>query len=130
MIYVISLGSNTPDRKERMSATIELLRHDTSIIIRSTSDFYETPALGGGTRPYLNAVAEIDSEMPTEDLQARFKQMERESGRNEEARKRGDVPIDIDIVECDGEVVRPKDYNAEYYRIGKSRLTSYSLQPE
>ncbi|MDE6338577.1 MAG: hypothetical protein K2K97_02170, partial [Muribaculaceae bacterium] len=52
------------------------------------------------------------------------KNYEKENGRNAEARKRGDVPIDIDIVVWNGEVVREHDFVCNFFRIGLRTLRS------
>ena len=51
--------------------------------------------------------------------------MEYDFGRDSEARERGDVPLDVDIVLFDAEIVRPRDFSQSFFRIGYE-----SLHPE
>lgn len=120
MEAILSLGSNVTDKRHKLEEIVDILRN--SFEVTAFSGFYETPALGGEKAPYLNAVIRIQSDENPEALNARFKLIENDLGRNAEARKRGDVPADIDLVIYDGRVIRPFDYRCEYFRIGFNQL--------
>lgn len=116
MRYILSLGSETPDKSDKMHQIIEHLGH-TCRIVRIT-DTYLTAPVGGGTRPYLNAVAEIETEMAPQELDEYCKHLECHMGRDAAARLRGEVPADIDVVIKDDEILRPSDYQQSYFQQG------------
>lgn len=86
------------------------------------SEIYSTPAVGGGERPYVNAVVEGDVCMEMEAFNGLLKKMELDFGRTPEARSAGYVPLDVDIVMWDDTVVRPNDYSQRFFQIGYSSL--------
>lgn len=65
---------------------------------------------------YLNALCVASSEMALNDVQAFLKQTETEMGRLRGAEAQGRVAIDMDLVEWNGEVLRPKDAEQDYYK--------------
>jgi len=65
---------------------------------------------------YLNAVCLASSEIALNDVQAFLKQTETEMGRLRGAEAQGRVAIDMDLVEWNGEVLRPKDAEQDYYQ--------------
>lgn len=56
--------------------------------------------------------------MPVGELERLSKQFEISLGRDAQARTRGDVPVDIDIVVFDGKIMRERDFESEFFRIG------------
>lgn len=113
---IVGIGSNCGNRKENITKTIDWLR--SLLTDFKCSQIYETPAVGKISRPYLNAVAEGIFENEILVLNRLLKEQEKEMGRDEECRKREDVPIDIDIVIADEVVIKPWDYNQRFFRIG------------
>lgn len=83
-----------------------------------SSDVYETPEVHGYGASYFNAVASGKTGLELEEFNRRLKVYERDCGRTDEARIRKEVPIDIDIVIWDGEIIRPVDFSREFFRIG------------
>ncbi len=119
---VIGVGSNCGDRDAAMADAIrELLG---LLSGGRASSVYETPAAGGGTRPYLNAVVAGVTTLPDAELNRRLKRYEVLHGRDLASRLRGDVPIDLDLVLSGGEVVRPRDFSQRFFRIGYEELHS------
>ena len=57
-----------------------------------------------------------------DELNLRLKRYETEAGRTDEARRRGEVAVDIDIVMMDDAIVRPRDAAQDYFKIGFSQL--------
>ena len=117
---VLCLGSNSGKRGYTIATVIESLSHR----LRNfrCSHVYETPAVGGASGPYLNAVAEGDTTHSLEEVVALAKQMETDNGRDAAARSAGLVPIDIDVVIYDGEIVRRRDFDQHFFQIGWRRL--------
>ncbi|MCH5230793.1 MAG: 2-amino-4-hydroxy-6-hydroxymethyldihydropteridine diphosphokinase [Muribaculaceae bacterium] len=117
---VLSIGSNCGDRKSLVSRSIEWLK-DLLMDVRC-SEIYETDGVGGNGKSYMNAVLKGFYERSGMDLNDRIKEKERELGRNSECRERGDVPIDIDIVMCDGTIWKEWDFRQKFFRIGYSQI--------
>lgn len=118
MILMIGVGSNAPDKKHRMEQAIDFLR--SSLEDFRCSSVYSTPALNGVDADYLNAVACGSCALSVEQAVAVLKDYERKCGR-----KKGDkfVVIDMDLVIADGEVLRPRDMQHEYFLRGYNELT-------
>lgn len=124
--YYLSLGSNCGDREQSIGRAVEWLGGILDDI--RVSEIYETKACPDkhGLCPaptYFNAVVRgslHDSDAAS--LSSRLKQYERDCGRDEHSRSLGLVPIDIDVVEAGGEVVRPGDKDKEHYRLGREML--------
>lgn len=112
----LSFGSNYGDKKGNVEAALRWigsLLDDTQ-----SSDVYETPEVHGYGASYFNAVACGKTGLELEEFNRRLKVYERDCGRTDEARIRKEVPIDIDIVIWDGEIIRPVDFSREFFRIG------------
>lgn len=117
---VLALGSNCGDRRQNLLNAIKWI--GTVSDIKFSSAFYSSPDIKGMGHIYLNAVVETEFEGSGEHFNNIIKEYEKTAGRDSDCRQRGLVPIDIDIVIIDGEIVRPKDYRAEYFLKGYAEL--------
>lgn len=86
------------------------------------SHIYTTPAVQGYGDPYTNAVVMARSDMDCNELNRIIKEYELSCGRDDNARAKGIVPIDIDIVVVAGEVLRLRDFNQSFFKIGYQNL--------
>lgn len=113
---VISLGSNVEDRMARVAAAMTWIQS----ILRSSacSGIYETDDFHPTGRKYCNAVVAGYIDMTADEIETMTLRYERDSGRDDSARLRGDVPIDIDLVICNGRVLRANDMEREYFLKG------------
>lgn len=117
---VIGIGSNTPDRTERVAAAIGWLGSVFSEGFHSSA--YVTRALNGHDPAYLNAVMSVECDRPMDEVNAMLKDYEQTSGRTAVSKLHGEVPIDLDIVVWDGRIVRPKDFGYRYFLQGYDEL--------
>lgn len=117
---ILSIGSNVTPRRCRVAEALDLMRGMLSDCM--VSDIYETPEIHGTGRPYMNAVIYGKTDMDHTDLKEETKRVEVCAGRDNEARARGDVPVDIDIVVWNGDVVRPNDFRQSFFRIGAGMI--------
>lgn len=119
---IISIGSNVPDKEKRVSGMCGELKHIFPAC--EVSAVYTTPAVGrcAGMPDYCNAVARIATTDDYDALKAFFKQKEVEHGRSHDANVPSLVPLDIDIVVWEGKVLRPRDMEQEYMRVGLRQL--------
>lgn len=117
---VIGVGSNCGDREKSVKDALKWLQ--TILMQTENSDIYETPCALKAGKPYMNAVIKGFFQGDAFELDEMLKDKERQMGRNSESRARGDVPIDMDIVVCDGNVFKEWDFRQKFFRIGYSQL--------
>lgn len=120
LTFIVVIGSNFEDRLGHVRIGLDFIR--TNYCIISESEIYESRDCLGTGRKYLNAVVKFVADVNAADLMLRFKELERICGRTDEARKRGEVSLDIDIVLCNGEILREEDFNAAYFQRGYREL--------
>lgn len=65
---------------------------------------------------YLNELCQVCTELPLESVLSMLKVMETEMGRIRGLEAKGMVAIDLDLVEWNGEILRPWDVAQPYYR--------------
>lgn len=119
-IVLISLGSNCGDR---LRALEDGKRWLSSVIDEAVfSPPYETPAEWGGERTYMNMVAMGKTLTDPVELDLLAKNFEKRKGRDREARLKGDVPIDIDVVAYGDKIIRQRDFDSRYFRKGLEML--------
>lgn len=125
MNIVISIGSNVAQRRARVEQAIAWIK--TILEETECSDIYETAPLNGFGSNYVNAVVRGETELSLYGFIALTKEYERQQGRDDEARKRGEVVVDIDVVIADGEIIRLRDYNCYFFRKGYDSLSKSYL---
>lgn len=109
---IISLGSNWDKEKNIAMAGRLLGCHFDSIHFSEavyTQPFHmENPAL------FLNQVAiAFTAENPDQIVDA-LKQMERQLGRTPEDKSKGNIPIDIDLLQWNDKILKPSDFQRPY----------------
>lgn len=113
----ISIGSNLSNGAEHIENAFGFLRDNYENVVCST--IYSTPSISiGDDSIYFNAVAscEVDG---VESTNIDLKAYESRCGR---IRGNKDVVIDMDIVIADGQILRPRDYDREYFQIGYNKI--------
>lgn len=121
---ILSVGSNCGDRQSQVSAGTEWLKRILSDV--SISTIYSTGDCHGGPRDYYNAVVKGKTSIDSNALDNLCKEYEVSHGRTPESRRVGDVPIDIDIVVYDNEIVRPNDFRRDFFQIGYRQIHAES----
>lgn len=124
MILVIGVGSNSPDKEQRMAQAIELL--DDFLSSMQCSSIYSTRAINGVDADYLNSVVMGNSDLPVDDVVLHLKELERRCGRVPGSEY---VSLDLDLVVADGEVLRPKDMERGYFQRGYRELMGIDHGP-
>lgn len=117
----ICIGSNCGDRKNYVLNAVEWLKE--ILIQTKSSSVYETPCALKSDKNYYNAVVTGYYQSIGEDLDMILKDKEREMGRDSQCRHLGLVPIDMDIVILNGEIVKPWDYKQKFFKIGYSQIS-------
>lgn len=95
----LGLGANLGDRFAALRGARQALNLVPGIRVVAASALYETEPLGGpqGQEPYLNAVLQVASELPAEELLACCLEVERQFGR-ERLVYHGPRTLDIDLL--------------------------------
>lgn len=116
--YLISLGSNTPDASQQLQQAFWWLA--STGLLRKVSHIYTTPDIKNPQAPpYHNAVALVECDREPDAMNALTKGYEHSMHREHGT---GRVIIDLDVVTCDDDVLRPRDYTATYFVIGLHAL--------
>lgn len=119
---VLSIGSNNHDREWQMKNAIEWLRKQFNAV--KISEVYEAVADNGIDGPYLNAVMTAETDLDLDAAIVLVKQWETLCGRTPVSKIKGEIPIDIDIVVWNGNIIRPTEFGRPYFRHGYDLLTS------
>lgn len=117
---VLSLGSNWGNRHENIMSVIRAFEDIFDDFI--CSNLYETPAVNGIDNEYVNCVVIATTDHNVDYLNTILKHLEFTFGRNAERRQRREVPLDIDIVIFDNEILRHSDYSQDYFSKGYKQL--------
>lgn len=122
------MGSNVDDRMARVAAAMTWIQS----ILQCTvcSGIYETDDFHPTGRKYCNAVIAGDTALSQDEIDAAAGLYELNAGRDVAARRRGDVPIDIDLVIWNGTVLRQRDMEREYFLRGYRELGPEIHRPE
>ncbi|MCH5232750.1 MAG: 2-amino-4-hydroxy-6-hydroxymethyldihydropteridine diphosphokinase [Muribaculaceae bacterium] len=113
---VIGIGSNCGNREDNIRLTLDWLKEILDNMV--SSDIYSSACVGNGRKEYFNAVVKGMFNGSQENLQLLCKQKELEMGRDEDCRKREDVPVDIDPVIIDGLILKEWDYRQKFFQRG------------
>lgn len=98
----LGLGSNVGERHSYLQKATSAIGRIDGVRVVWTSSVYETDPVGRTDQPkFLNAVVEIETSAPPDELLAQLKCVEQEVGRTT-AERWGPREIDIDILLYDG----------------------------
>lgn len=117
---LIGIGSNITDGAANVARAAEALCEFAEPM--GWSGVYATEPLSGKGAPYSNAVAVVTTFLSLGELELRLKRYETENGRNAEARSRGEVPVDLDLVAYGPTILRPEEFSRPYFIEGLARL--------
>lgn len=104
---------------ERASSAIELLLPD----IRWSEAVFTAPEACSNPALFLNRVGIAHTSLPVADLIRHFKQIERALGRVPENKHQGIIPMDIDLLQWNSELLKPDDMQRGYIKEGIRQLS-------
>lgn len=119
---VFCIGSNSGNRQDNVMAAMEWIARMLSGCM--LSHVYATPDCNGSQKEYLNAVATGKTVLSPHELDSICKKYEISRGRDAAARNANLVPIDIDLVVYDGQIIRPRDFSCDFFQIGFKSLNT------
>jgi 2-amino-4-hydroxy-6-hydroxymethyldihydropteridine diphosphokinase len=123
----VGLGSNLGDREATLRQALELLAREPGIELRRVSTFRETEPVGFLDQPrFLNAAAEVETELPAAELLARLLDVERRLGRVRGGLRFGPRTIDLDLLLYGGETIREPGLRVPHPRLHERR---FALEP-
>ncbi|MDD4922801.1 MAG: 2-amino-4-hydroxy-6-hydroxymethyldihydropteridine diphosphokinase [Bacteroidales bacterium] len=121
--FIILLASNS-DAEKNMVEARSLLALAFPNGIRFSENHWSvalvkegSPVPQGGCARYLNAVCVAQSVLSLEEVQGFLKRTETDMGRVRGEEAQGRVSMDMDLVEWNNEVLRPKDAGQKYYQV-------------
>lgn len=117
---VLSIGSNSVDREWQISNCVEWLKK--LIHKMEQSSVYNSEAANGVDADYLNTVIKGYCNEDYESISASLKQYETVCGRTPMSKTEGIIPLDIDIVIWDDEIVRARDFAQPYFQKGWNEI--------
>jgi 2-amino-4-hydroxy-6-hydroxymethyldihydropteridine diphosphokinase len=95
----VGLGSNLGDRADTLRRALELLEAEPGIAVVAVSSLRETDPVGYVDQPpFLNAAAEVETELQPRDVLDRLLAVERTLGRVREGPRFGPRTIDLDLL--------------------------------
>jgi 2-amino-4-hydroxy-6-hydroxymethyldihydropteridine diphosphokinase len=121
----IGLGSNLGDREHNLLSAVDALRRTDMVAVRRCSSIYESAPVGPPQPRFLNAVVELQCNLPAVRLLSLLKQVEQDLGR-QRRKKWGPREIDLDILLWDGEVVAEPNLQVPHLELHKRR---FALEP-
>jgi 2-amino-4-hydroxy-6-hydroxymethyldihydropteridine diphosphokinase len=103
----IALGSNQDDRREYLDRAVQALREHSRIKVMQVSKYHETSPVGGppGQPEFLNAAAELRTDLSPRELLMVLLGIERDLGRVRRVRH-GARTIDLDLILYEDQVIR------------------------
>ena len=71
---------------------------------------------------FTNQLAIVETSVPLIVARPLLKSLERQLGRTDEDVSRGVVKLDLDLLCADGQVLRPEDWERDYFRSARQEL--------
>ena len=119
---LVCLGSNIDDIFHLKNAEYALI-HSFQEVVMGTP--VVTVAEGGMVQPdYRNQAARFVTDLDCESVIQILKQIERDNGRTADDKLVGRVPLDIDLLIYDDEIIKPCDLNKGYVQLAVQSLPS------
>lgn len=109
---IIALGSNELPELHMEEATAELNNLFSSI--HWSPAVYTEPIACLRPFPFLNRVAIAETSLDVEELHNVFKVLEKKLGRLSTSKQTGIIPIDIDLIQWNQQLLKPNDYDRVY----------------
>lgn len=111
---LLCMGSNLDARLHLKNAE-DSLRHlfpeiEWGEIVETEPEKIENPQL------FLNRAVRFRTSMTMAEVRNVLKQIEQTNGRTPDSKKEGRIPLDIDLLSYDQQILKPEDWQKEYVR--------------
>jgi 2-amino-4-hydroxy-6-hydroxymethyldihydropteridine diphosphokinase len=126
-VAYIGLGSNLGDREQNLRRAIECLSELGSV---RSSSFRETDPVGVAEQPkFLNAAAELSTDLPARDVLKALLAIERDFGRDRSREERwGPRTLDLDLLLYGDEVIDEPGLTVPHPRLAERLFVLEPLQ--
>jgi 2-amino-4-hydroxy-6-hydroxymethyldihydropteridine diphosphokinase len=119
----IGMGGNLGDAEGAMRKALKLVEEEGLGRVIRVSSFYRTEPVGIKDQPwFVNAAAEMETELAPEQLRAGLGRIEARLGREKERVKDGPRPIDLDILLFGDRVIRSAELTVPHPRMHERRF--------
>lgn len=118
---IVSLGSNLPCSADIIRDAARRLR-TVGRQIRWSGVYFGPDDTGRGPQ-YANAVMELELPVDRQALHEFTRGLEAAAGRTPESKSIGIMPLDIDLVVWDGQIVDAYDFSRDYFKQGYSLIS-------
>ena len=115
--YIICMGSNLADASMRVEEALRAVLVASRSMVMASRGMTTQPVGFHNPAPFVNMLAVVRSELSPQGLQQKLKAIETAAGRRAGDKRRGRVVVDLDVVVCDGRVLRPDDWARHYVRV-------------
>lgn len=102
----VALGSNQDDPRARVAAALDALDAWPGVRVTRRSSLYLTPPWGVTDQAdFINAVAELDTDLPPDALMRALLEIEAQAGRRRDGQRWGPRILDLDLLLYGGQVL-------------------------
>lgn len=121
---IISIGSNA-NRTENIQKVIKILQANYPGSRFSTPEITDPIDLPEGAKAFLNLVAMIPINLEKDEFVSQLKAIEAELGRDDEDDEEGIIPIDLDLIKWNEDVLKPRDFIRPYMVSGLEEIDEF-----
>lgn len=124
----IAIGSNVAEPVEQAKRAIEALRDHPHITLVACSSLYSSTPMGPQDQPdYINAVAEIQTELSPLELLDNTQAIEQQQGRVRKEERWGPRSLDLDILLYGDQVIHNERLTVPHYGMKVREFVIYPL---
>ena len=121
---IISIGSNT-NRTENIQKVTEILQANYPRSRFSTPEITDPIDLPEGAKAFLNLVAMVPTNLDKEEFVSQLKSIEEDLGRDDDDEEEGIIPIDLDLIKWNEDVLKPRDFIRPYMVSGLEEIDEF-----
>ena len=123
----VGLGANLGERETTLRRALDLLAAEPGIEVAAVSTFRETEPVDYLDQPnFVNAAAELRTELPPLELLERLLEVERRLGRTRNGPRFGPRTVDLDLLLYGDETIREPGLRVPHPRLHERR---FALEP-
>ncbi|WP_022941689.1 2-amino-4-hydroxy-6-hydroxymethyldihydropteridine diphosphokinase [Psychromonas hadalis] len=128
MISYIGIGSNQKDPVKQAKQAIEALKTLTNSELTKCSSLYCSAPMGPQDQPdYINAVAEIKTQLSALELLDALQKIELDQGRVRKDNRWGPRTLDLDIILYDNQTIHNNRLTIPHYGMNTREFVLYPL---
>jgi len=129
MISYIGIGSNQQDPIKQALQAIEALQQLPNSTLTKASSLYCSAPMGPQDQPdYINAVAEIDTQLSAIELLDALQEIEQKQGRVRKDNRWGPRTLDLDIILYGNQQINTERLIIPHYGMQEREFVLYPLQ--